>query len=195
MNFKEAILKLQISDSEIAEVIANHVAALNEESAGRRIELRDSLAVIEKLKKVVGDEDLLDFVSSAKKKAGETESSTADAQSKLEAALIESEVANRSYKLLKAATLSGADEKALNELLKGVSTDKIAIDADVKIDGKPLKDFAVSQADFWERALFPAAQNSVPTGGKSSATETINPGMNYANSQAQQILQRLGKTV
>lgn len=194
MDYKAALLKLQIDAPELAEIIASYVALINEESATRRVELRDSQAIVDKLKKIVGEKtDLLDFVATAQKQSADTESVSADTQAKLEAALLMAATEQRRYKLLKAAQLSGADEEALNKLLEPVETEKIAIDSDVKIDGKPLKEYAVGQAKFWETALFPQQQNNVPTGGKTSTTEEVNPATSYINSQAQRLLQQFGK--
>lgn len=192
MDYKAALLKLQIDAPELAETIAAYVASINEESATRRIELRDAQVLIEKLKQVAGDVDLLELVTTTKKQSEDTTITANNLQVRLEAALLVAATEQRSYKLLKAAQLSGADEEALKKLLEAVENDKIAVDTEVKIDGKPLPEFADSQGKFWQNALFPANQNgAVPTGGKTPADE-VTPAGNYLNNQAAMLRKTLG---
>ena len=192
MDYKTALLKLQTDTPELAEIIAAYVAGINEESATRRIELREVQALVEKLKQVAGDVDLLELVSGAKKQSEDTTITANDLQAKLEAALFMAANEQRNYKLLKAAQLSGADEEALKKLLEGIENDKIAVDAEVKIDGKSLPEFADSQGKFWQNALFPVNQNgAVPTGGKTPADE-VTPAGNYLNNQAAMLRKTLG---
>lgn len=193
MDYKAALTKLQVDSPELAEVIARYVASINEESATRRVQLRELEDTINKLKKVVGEEeDLVDFVSAAKKKTDTETVVTSDLQAKLNAAIALAATEQRRYTLLKAAQLSGADEEALNKLLEAVSTDKISIDSEVKIEGKTLKDYAISQAKFWESALFPASTPTVPTGGVQAA-EPTNPTANYLQQQAARLFDSIKK--
>lgn len=193
MDYKAAIAKVAADLPEIAEIIMAHVGNLNSESASRRHELTESLKVIDALKKIVGDDaDLVKFATEAKKKADTSDTLTADTQSKLEAALLLASTEQRKYLLLKASQLTKADEKALNKLLENTPTDKIAVDSDVKIEGKNLVDFAKEQGEFWERALFPTAPTeAVPTGGASPAQQTT-PAASYLNNKAAGLAKSFG---
>ena len=194
MDYKAAIAKVAADLPEIAEIIMAHVGNLNSESASRRHELTESLKIIDALKKIVGDDaDLVKFATETKKKADTSDTLTADTQAKLEAALLLASAEQRKYLLLKASQLTKADEKALNKLLENTPTDKIAVDSDVKIEGKNLIDFAKEQGEFWERALFPTAPTeAVPTGGASPAQQTT-PAANYLSSKAAGLAKSLGR--
>lgn len=180
------------SDSaSILDAITAHVGNLNAESAGRRHELSEALKIVEALKKLAGDEsDLIQFINNKKKQTDTEVAAITDLQAKLDAAIALAQNEQRRYTLLKAAQLSGADEEALNKLLEQVSTDKISIDSEVKIDGKPLKDYAISQAKFWESALFPNNTPAMPTGGITAA-EPINPTTNYLQQQAARLFNNI----
>lgn len=193
MDYKAAIAKVAADLPEIAEIIMSHVGSLNSESASRRHELSEALKVIQELKKIAGeDADLVKFASETKKKSENNEAIVADLQAKLDAALVAAATEQRQYLLLKAAQLSKADEKALHKLLEAVPTDKIAVDSEVKIEGKTLKDYAVAQGEFWERALFPTAPSeAVPTGG-ASPEAPANPTSVYLNNQASALAKSLG---
>jgi hypothetical protein len=194
MDYKAAILKLQADSPELAEIVVKYVASINEESASRRVQLRELEALVGNLKKVVGDDaDLVAFASESKKKADTESTAIADLQAKLDAALIAAATEQREYLLLKSAQIAQADEKALHKLLEAVPTDKISVDNnEVKIEDKPLKDYAKSQGGFWERALFPVQQNDVPTGGKNADVQEVNPASAYIKSQADRLISKLG---
>lgn len=178
----------------ILDAITNQVGNLNAESASRRHELSELIKLVEALKKAVGDDvDLIQFVSEAKKKINTETATTADLQAKLDAAIALAATEQRRYTLLKAAQLSNADEEALNKLLESVPTEKIVIDSEVKIDGKPLKEYAIGQAKFWESALFPNQNNGVPTGGK-TAEQPQNPSNTYLQRQADKMIEILNKS-
>lgn len=193
MDYKAAIAKVAADLPEIAEIIMAHVGNLNSESASRRHELSEVIKLVEALKKTVGDDvDLVSFVSEAKKKADTESIVTSDLQAKLDTAIALAATEQRRYTLLKASQLSGADEEALNKLLETVSTDKISIDSEVKIEGKPLKEYATNQAKFWESALFPASTPAMPTGGVQAA-EPTNPTANYLQQQAARLFDNIKK--
>jgi hypothetical protein len=193
MDYKAAIAKVAADLPEVAEIIMGHVGSLNSESASRRHELSEALKVIQELKKIAGeDADLVKFASETKKKSENNDATVANLQTKLDAALVTAATEQRQYLLLKAAQLSKADEKALHKLLEAVPTDKIAVDSEVKIEGKTLKDYAVAQGEFWERALFPTAPSeAVPTGGASPETPA-NPTSVYLSNQASALAKTLG---
>lgn len=193
MDYKAAIAKIAADLPDIAEIIMAHVGTLNSESASRRHELTEALKVVDALKKVAGDDaDLVKFATETKKKADSSDTLIADSQAKLEAALLLAATEQRKYLLLKASQITKADEKALNKLLENTPTDKIAIDSDVKIEGKNLVDFAKEQGEFWERALFPTTPTeAVPTGGASPA-QPENPTVNYLNRNTLAMMKALG---
>jgi len=192
MDYKAALAKIA-DQAEVVEAIMAHVSNLNAESMNRRHELTKSLELIEALKKIAGEEaDLIKFASETKKKTESSDAIVADLQTKLDAALVTAATEQRQYLLLKAAQLSKADEKALHKLLEAVPTDKIAVDSEVKIEGKTLKDYAVAQGEFWERALFPTAPSeAVPTGGALPETPA-NPTSVYLSNQASALAKTLG---
>jgi VIT1/CCC1 family predicted Fe2+/Mn2+ transporter len=192
MDYKQALAKIA-EQADVVEAIMAHVSNLNSESMNRRHELTKASELIEALKKIAGEEtDLVKFTSESKTKADANGAAVADLQAKLDAALIVAATEQRQYLLLKASQLSKADEKALHKLLEAVPTDKIAVDADVKIEGKTLKDYAISQGEFWERALFPTAPTeSVPTGGGTPETPA-NPTSTYLSNQASALAKSLG---
>jgi hypothetical protein len=196
MDYKAAIAKLQADSPELAEIIAAHIAGINQESANRRVELRDSLAVIETLKKIAGDDaDLVEFATSAKKKAETGDSAIADLQAKLDAALLTAATEQRLRIISKAAILAKANETALAKLLENTPTEAIQLtETDVKIGQKPLKDFAQETEAWMLPSLFPTPQNeALPTGG-ATPQDPVLPANNYLNRQAAALAKTLGIT-
>lgn len=197
--YKEALEKLQTDSPELAEVIKTHVAGINNESADRRVKLADALKIVEAIKAIAGaEEDLVKFVTDTKKKADSTSTSAADLQAKLDAALALANTQERSYLLLKASQVSKADEKALAEMLKDVSNDKIEVGEEVKVEGKPLAEYAEAKGKFWSRALFstepsnPASKDEpLPTGGGKQPDDKINPAIEHIEAQAAGIAARI----
>lgn len=195
MDYKAAIAKLQADSPEIAEIIAAHVAGVNQESANRRIELRDSLAIIEALKKIAGDTDLVEFATSTKKKAEAGDGAIADLQAKLDAALLAAATEQRLRIISKAAMLAKANEIALAKLLENTPTDAIQLtETDVKIGQKPLKEFAQETEAWMLPSLFPTSQNeALPTGG-GTPQEPVLPASNYLSNKAAGLAKSLGIT-
>lgn len=192
--YKEALAEILEKSPEAAEIIKSHVAALNAESADRRVSLAEASKTIEALKALAGDEtDLVKFASEAKSKSDASNQSLTKLQEQLDAALLLAATNERRFLLLKAAQKSGADPDALTKLLETVPNDKIAVDESVTVDGKPLKDFAISQGKFWENALFSgtAANQQVPTGGASPETPKT-PATTYLEVQAATLARDLG---
>jgi hypothetical protein len=194
MDYKTAIAKLQAELPDIAEIIISHVGSLNSESAERRVALKEVQLLLESLKKIAGqDTDLVEFVTTSKKNSESSTTALAELQSKLEAALVLAGAESRKYKLLKAAQLSNADEQALNKLLEQVETEKIVLEeSQVKIEGKPLKDYAAQQGEWMVRALFPSPEGGgVPTGGKTEETPPT-PTNTYLGQKAADLFKALG---
>lgn len=186
MDYKAAIAKLQADSPEIAEIIAAYIGSINQESANRRVELRDSLAVIESLKKIAGDDaDLVEFATSAKKKAESGDGAIADLQAKLDAALVLAASEQRLRIISKAAILSKANETALAKLLEKTPTEAIQLtETEVKIGQKPLKDFAQETEAWMLPSLFPTQPNeALPTGGATPQGPVL-PANSYLDRQA-----------
>lgn len=201
MNLKEALAKLATELPEVAELITSHISSLNAESADRRVKLgeltknlADNQKVIEALKAIAGDDtDLVKFATEAKGKTESTDKVIAELQAKLDAAILAAATSHRQLLMVEAAQKSGADQNALNELLKDVAADKIAVGESVTVEGKPLKDYAVEKGKFWERALFsqgPIA-DPVPTGGGSPEAPK-NPTTVYLESKTASLAKDLG---
>lgn len=194
MNYKEAIQKLETDLPEVAEVIKAYVGTINGESAERRLKLTEAAKVIDALKALAGsEEDLIKFVTEIKKKAETTSTSVSSLQAQLDAALAAANEKERLYLLTKAAQVSKADEKALSELLKDVPNSKIEIGDDVKVEGKPLSEYAEGRGKFWQRALFAAdgtepsdpKDEPLPTGGgKEPDKGETNPALEFIDNQA-----------
>lgn len=168
MNYKEALALVVEKVPEAAEIIAQHVAGLNSESADRRVKLADAAKIIEALKRIAGDDaDLVKFAEESKTKAESTDKTVADLQAKLEAALVIAASSERKVLILNASQKTGADQDALTTLLEGVANDKISVGESVTIDGKSLEDFATDKGKFWKNALFGGGSSPerVPTGG------------------------------
>jgi hypothetical protein len=196
MDYKAAIAKLQADSPELAEIIAAYVGSINQESANRRVELRDSLAVIEALKKIAGDDaDLVEFATSAKKKADAGDGAIADLQAKLDAALLLVASEQRSSKIFKAAKIASANENALADLLKDIETEQIQLtETDVKVAGKTLKEFAEETKAWMIPSLFPTPQNeALPTGG-ATPQEPVLPASSYLSNKAAGLAKSLGIT-
>lgn len=197
MDYKAAFVKLQADSPDIAETIAAYVSSINQESANRRVELRDSLAVIESLKKIAGDDaDLVEFATSTKKKAESGDGVIADLQAKLDAALVLAASEQRLRILSKAAVLSKANETALAKLLEFTPTEAIQLtETEVKIGQKPLKEFAQETEAWMLPSLFPTQQQNeaLPTGG-ATPQDPVLPASNYLSNKAAGLAKSLGIT-
>lgn len=194
MDYKAALAKLQADSPEIAEIIAAYVSSINQESANRRVELRDSLTVIEALKKIAGDDaDLVEFATSTKKKAESGDAAIADLQAKLDAALVLATSEQRLRIISKAAVLSKANETALAKLLENTPTEAIQLtETEVKIGQKPLKDFAQETEAWMLPSLFPTQPNeALPTGG-ATPQDPVLPVNNYLGNKAAGLAKSLG---
>lgn len=192
--YKEALADILEAKPEAAEIIRAHVASLNAESAERRVSLNEASKVVEALKALAGDDaDLVKFASEAKSKSEASEQNLTKLQEQLDAALLLAATNERRFLLLKAAQKSGADPDALTKLLEAVPNDKIAVDESVTVEGKPLKDFAISQGKFWESALFSGTSvtQQVPTGGASPEVPKT-PAVSYLETQAAALARDLG---
>lgn len=200
MDYKQAIAELVEKMPELATIITAHVSSLNSESADRRIKLGKAEQVIDALKKIAGDDaDLVNFAAESKQKTESSDKAIADLQAKLDAALLVASASQRELLLVSAAQVSGADPVALSKLLEGVQTEKITVaDQSVTVDGKPLKDFAIAEGKFWERALFAGGNTptpeGVPTGGASPETPKT-PAVAYLDNKANSVAQMLGATI
>ena len=203
MDYKKLLADILEKSPELTEqvtALTNLIAKLNSESAERRVSLNKAEEVIKALRNIAGDDtDLVAFTGEAKKKAETSDAAIADLQSKLDAALALAATSQRELLLVNASQKTGADPKALAELLKAVSTEKIAVgEQDVTVEGKPLKDYATEQGKFWERALFagaPAASEGVPTGGASPNNTTQTPTDAYLKTRAESLAKALGGTI
>lgn len=201
MNLKEALAKLATELPEVAELINTHISSLNAESADRRVKLTnlnqtiaDNQKVIEALKAIAGDDtDLVKFATEVKTKTESSDKVIAELQSKLDAAVLAAATSHRQLLMVEAAQKSGADQNALNELLKDVAADKIAVGESVTVEGKPLKDYAIEKGKFWERALFlqGTVPDQVPTGGASPEAPK-NPTTVYLESKTAALAKDLG---
>jgi hypothetical protein len=203
MDYKKLLALILEKSPDSADQVAELttlISKLNSESAERRVNLVKAEETIKALKAIAGDDtDLVIFTGEAKKKAEASDATIADMQAKLDAALALAAASQRELLLVSASQKSGADPKALAELLKSVDTAKIAVgEKDVTVEGKPLKDYAIEQGQFWERALFtgsPATPEGVPTGGASPDNTKETPADAHLKRRAADVAQMLGATI
>jgi hypothetical protein len=176
MDYKAVLDKLRETSPEGVAIIETHVKTLNNESATRRHELTKLQSLVDSLQAIAGEGvDLLAVVKEAKT----AEKKLADMQTQLETAQQAATNEKREVLLIKGAQLVSADQNALRTFLKDVSTDKITIDdagKDIKIEGKPLKDYVATQGEFWSRALFPTTPNAAPGAAPGAAPESLPTG-------------------
>lgn len=203
MDYKKLLAQILEKAPDVADQVAELttlIGKINNESAERRVSLGKAEEVIKALKNIAGDDtDLVAFTGEARKKAETSDATIADMQAKLDAALALTAASKRELLLVSASQKSGADPKALAELLKSVDTEKIAVgEQDVTVEGKPLKQYAIDQGTFWDRALFvgsPAESEGVPTGGASPDNTKQTPAEVYLKTRAASVVQMLGGVV